>query len=855
MNKDVFESKFANDVFMLRYSMNKQEKWADTCRRVVSSVCGQYLDGEVQEEIYNEMLNRAFIPGGRYLATAGRPLHQICNCFALRAEDSREGWASLLYKLTMMLSTGGGVGVEYSDIRPKGSKISKTGGEASGPISLMEMVNEVGRQIRAGGDRRSALWAGLNWAHRDIFSFLTIKNRSEFEKTVLDVNPMAPMCLDGTNISVVYDSEFFRAITDRKHELNRHAKDVWEKNCLQAFSTAEPGFSFNFLKDGENLRNACQPGWAHVLTKEGIVTFDDIDVGSRIWDGTKYVTVKNKVHTGRKEVYTYHTSYGAVTCTDDHKIISRGERVEAGKAETIDRAIGDVTEPITIDQQDVMDGLVLGDGGIHKASNNLILLFIGKNDQDYFNDPIKEHILKDRTRSFKTGYEVRTTLVPEDLPHTYLRAIPQQFFYGDLNRMAGFLRGLFSANGSVNGDRICLKQTSYILIKQVQIMLSALGIHSYITTNKSKKIQFRNGVYECKESYDINITNSRTRFKNIIGFIQGYKNEKIIEGCKSKFISSKISRVISEGIHDVYEITVDSPEHVYWTDGCLVSNCAEYTTEDDSDSCNLGSIYLNRVRDKEHMAKLTRLATKFLICGGIYSDMPTKEARDMRNKNNRIGLGLGGVAEWMIENRCGYEVTPELHKLLSVWEHESDSSAYMAAKELGVVIPKAKRAIAPNGTTSILSNTTGGIEPIFCKAYKRKYYEEGVYKMQYVVDGAVKRLMDKGIPLSDIVDAYDISFKQRVKTQADFQKYVDMSISSTCNLPTWGTEANNEETLKEYSKTLLKYAPRLRGFTCYPDGCRGGQPLTRCDLDEALANEGKVFETAETQCIGGVCGI
>ena len=82
-----------------------------------------------------------------------------------------------------------------------------------------------------------------------------------------------------------------------------------------------------------------------------------------------------------------------------------------------------------------------------------------------------------------------------------------------------------------------------------------------------------------------------------------------------------------------------------------------------------------------------------------------------------------------------------------------------------------------------------------------------------------------------------------------------MSISSTCNISPWGSEGNNEQTLEKYSKILLKYAKRLRGFTCYPDGCRGGQPLTRVELEEALSNEGVVFKENEHQCIGGVCGV
>ena len=177
------------------------------------------------------------------------------------------------------------------------------------------------------------------------------------------------------------------------------------------------------------------------------------------------------------------------------------------------------------------------------------------------------------------------------------------------------------------------------------------------------------------------------------------------------------------------------------------------------------------------------------------------------------------------------------------------------ASFLDVAIPKAKRAIAPNGTTSIISETTGGIEPIFCKAYKRSYYQDGVYKYQYVIDPTVKRLLDSGIKENEIQDAFDVDFKTRVKVQADIQSYVDMSISSTCNLPKWGTEKNNEETLKDYSKILLKYAKRLRGFTCYPDGCRNGQPLERVSIEEAMKQEGKVFEAKENTCKEGICGL
>jgi ribonucleoside-diphosphate reductase alpha chain len=202
-----------------------------------------------------------------------------------------------------------------------------------------------------------------------------------------------------------------------------------------------------------------------------------------------------------------------------------------------------------------------------------------------------------------------------------------------------------------------------------------------------------------------------------------------------------------------------------------------------------------------------------------------------------------------------YQCVPELHKWLATYKRDSDSAAFIGAKQLGVAVPKGVRAIAPTGTIGIIAETTTGIEPLFCKAYKRRYLKDGEWVHQYVIDGAVKRLLDKGVKLEHIQDSYDISFKDRVKFQADVQQYVDMAISSTCNISAWGSSDNNENNVEKNAVTLLKYAKRLRGFTVYPDGCRGGQPLTAVDLSEALANEGKIFKEHEAQCVGGVCGI
>jgi len=297
----------------------------------------------------------------------------------------------------------------------------------------------------------------------------------------------------------------------------------------------------------------------------------------------------------------------------------------------------------------------------------------------------------------------------------------------------------------------------------------------------------------------------------------------------------------------------------------LRNACTEVTSEDDSDVCNLGSLNFGRIESLEELSDVVTLATKFLICGTLKAQLPYKKIGDVREKNRRLGLGFMGVHEWLIKKGYKYEVTPELHQWLSVYRGVSDKVSRDFADELGISRPVANRAIAPTGSIGILAGTSTGIEPIFAVAYKRRYLKGNTrWVYQYVVDNAAQELIDLyGTDPDDIESALDLAsdYERRMKFQADVQDYVDMSISSTINLPAWGDKLNNENTVEDFAKTLASYASRLRGFTCYPDGSRGGQPLTSVPYTEAREKLGEEFEEhieAHDICdisgSGGTCG-
>jgi ribonucleoside-diphosphate reductase alpha chain len=199
---------------------------------------------------------------------------------------------------------------------------------------------------------------------------------------------------------------------------------------------------------------------------------------------------------------------------------------------------------------------------------------------------------------------------------------------------------------------------------------------------------------------------------------------------------------------------------------------------------------------------------------------------------------------------------------MEVYRSESERAANEHCDRFYISRPVAYRAIAPTGTIGILASTTTGIEPLFAVAYKRRFLTEGTkWKYSYVVDATADRLIKEyGITPDTIDTAYKLAgdYERRIKFQADIQDFVDMSISSTINLPAWGSKGNNEGSIGEFAKVLASYAPRLRGFTCYPDGSRGGQPITECDYSTAIQHKGAVYEEHDVCDItghGGSCGV
>lgn len=288
----------------------------------------------------------------------------------------------------------------------------------------------------------------------------------------------------------------------------------------------------------------------------------------------------------------------------------------------------------------------------------------------------------------------------------------------------------------------------------------------------------------------------------------------------------------------------------------LRNACTEITSRDDNDICNLGSINIARVESKEEFARLVEIGTAFLLAGTCYSLVPYEGVAETREKNRRLGLGIMGIYEWLVLRGYTYDPNDELAEWMDEYA-KSGEYANKFADRLGISRPVKTRAIAPTGTIGILAETTTGLEPLFAVAFKRRYLKGQQWHFQYVVDATAKRIMERaGVDGDSLETAYDLAKdpERRIRFQAWLQQWVDHGISSTLNLPA-AEEQNFSH--QEFGNMLYGYLPKLRGMTCYPDGARGGQPLTVVPYSEANGWEGYEYEEvgSEQACPSGSCGV
>jgi len=199
-------------------------------------------DPEESEKVLYDMMTRLeFIPNSPTLFNAGTKLGQLSACFVLPVEDSLESIFGAVKNMALIEQTGGGVGFDFSRLRPKGDIVKSTKGIASGPLSFMRVFDTATEVIKAGGRRRGAMMGILRVDHPDIIEFITSKHKPEF--------------LSNFNLSVAVTDEFMKTLANdeeywlinprNKEKMDKlKAKDVWNLMAKSAWQSGDPGVIF-----------------------------------------------------------------------------------------------------------------------------------------------------------------------------------------------------------------------------------------------------------------------------------------------------------------------------------------------------------------------------------------------------------------------------------------------------------------------------------------------------------------------------------------------------------------------------------------------------------------------------------
>jgi len=214
----------AQKVVSRRYSLKDQqgnpiEDWPAIVRRVVTHVSAAESDSANREAFCEQMseimLAREFLPNTPCLVNAGRAGGQLAACFVLEVPDSIEGIMEHAKTTAIIHQTGGGTGMSYEFLRPAGTIVNSTRGEASGPVSFMSVVNQVTDVVKQGGVRRGANMGMMRVTHPDILRFIHAKN----DQTTL-VN---------FNISVNVTDDFLKAVDNNEWFQLSFAEQPWTK--------------------------------------------------------------------------------------------------------------------------------------------------------------------------------------------------------------------------------------------------------------------------------------------------------------------------------------------------------------------------------------------------------------------------------------------------------------------------------------------------------------------------------------------------------------------------------------------------------------------------------------------------
>ena len=631
--------------------------------------------------------------------------------------DSIEGWAQsvdLLFE-SYMLGRIRPV-FDFTAVRAKGSYLSTTGAKAPGPEPLKQMLDVVekllkaaaGRKLKpievhdivclisdcvlAGGIRRAAL---ISLFDRDDEEMLNAKAGEWWVKH--------PYRARANNSAVL-----------PRGEVTKEEFDHIFKKCKDSGS-GEPGFFWTSDLDwGANP--CCFTGDTLLKTSEGFLPIktlvntdlmginkDGKAVPLKVWSNGIKNTVEIKLSSGEK-----------IKCTDDHKfMLNTGEELEARNLKS--KRLMPFIELNRVNDEFVKLGFIQGDGNLSRLksdSHKGIEVNFGKKDVEVallFNVQHQEDVKS----YYITGYNEILKDLKFKQETLITRSFPETFDSWSASQKLSFLKGMYSANGSViKTHRVSYKTVSFDLASKLSEILTQFNIKNYITTNKQKNVKFENGTYLCRESYDVNITNynSLQTFAKKVGFVHEYKQKNLVELIKTK--SPIVLSVKDSEKEEVFDFNLDDDTH--WGvvgSGFIAHNCE--IALNPNQFCNLTTVNQTGITSKKDFLARVEAATILGTLQASYTDFhylrPTWQ--ETTEREALIGVSFTGIADgngivtadWLKE---GAKLALEVNEKF--------------AKKLGINPAARVTTVKPEGTSSCVLGSSSGIHARHSKYYLRR---------------------------------------------------------------------------------------------------------------------------------------
>ncbi len=295
-----FAAPIAEQIWDMKYRLKHadgtpiDETVEDSWRRIAGALAEVEQDPDVWEpKFYAALEDFKYLPAGRITAGAGSGRSvTLFNCFVMGTiPDNMGGIFEMLKEAALTMQQGGGIGYDFSTIRPKGAPVAGVAADASGPLSFMDVWDAMCRTIMSAGSRRGAMMATMRCDHPDIEDFIAAKADSArlrmFNLSVLVTDPFMEAVQADDPWDLVFDGVVFRTV---------QARDLWNRIMRATYDYAEPGVIFiDRINTANNLSycetiSATNPCGEQPLPPYGACLLGSINLARLVWypfDGEK----------------------------------------------------------------------------------------------------------------------------------------------------------------------------------------------------------------------------------------------------------------------------------------------------------------------------------------------------------------------------------------------------------------------------------------------------------------------------------------------------------------------------------------------------------------------------------------